>query len=351
LPLKRTISPDELVAMQAAAERMLEATPEADLALSGFPRSWEEPEMCVFLGPIGEYDFVKIAKDDSDIPVCLVRTRVGHVPALIVARLRTSRLISEGLEVVLNRNATREANEVPMELQSYQFRSKEKAALFNLRSQVDLNGSPCTILSYNKEAARWLVRLDLESDDTDILVSQVNLLPLWVQAGASTPAPLKAPREASASPKSEAEEIAEDADGDGDPEPNGSRGDAEPEPEREEGSEAEEAPKSKATKGKVKASHAVVVTGFPLWDASRITEYFARFGELRTILGADKAKHGKRKLLVAYCRKLNARRSQSHVNGAEVDGLTLQAFFPEDAPRKSGPTRRREPPGEHAANE
>ena len=342
--------------MQAAAERMLEATPEADLALAGFPSSWEEPQMCVFLGPIGEYDFVKIAKDHSDIPVCLVRTRLGHVPALIVARLRTSPLVAEGLEVVLNTNATREANtSVPVELESYQFRSKEKAALFNLRSQVDLNGSPCTILSYNKEAARWLVRLDLESDDTDILVSQDNLLPLWMQAGA-LPA-RKAPLE-EASPKSEAEEIAEEdpeAEADaGDAEPNGfesRRNDAEPEPEREEGSEAEEAPKSKATKGKVKASHAVVVTGFPLWDASRITEYFARFGELRTILGADKAKNGKRKLLVAYCRKLNARRSQSHVNGAEVDGLTLQAFFPEDAPRKSGPTRRREPPGEHAANE
>ena len=31
--------------LQAAAERMLEATPEADLALAGFPSSWEEPQM------------------------------------------------------------------------------------------------------------------------------------------------------------------------------------------------------------------------------------------------------------------------------------------------------------------
>lgn len=99
----------------------------------------------------------------------------------------------------------------------------------------------------------------------------------------------------------------------------------------------------------MKASHAVVVTGFPLWDSERITEYFARFGELRTILGADKAKHGKRKLLVAYCRKMNARRSQSRVNGAEVDGFTLQAFFPEDAPKKKG--QRRRAPGEGAADE
>ena len=55
---------------------------------------------------------------------------------------------------------------------------------------------------------------------------------------------------------------------------------------------------------------ALVVTGFPLWDLQQISQcahrgepdhrisrmgrYFARFGELRTILGANKNKGGKR---------------------------------------------------------
>eukprot|EP00438_Fugacium_kawagutii_P004105 Skav201493 [mRNA] locus=scaffold1996:31978:35921:- [translate_table: standard] len=50
------------------------------------------------------------------------------------------------------------------------------------RSQTDLNGSPCTVLSYDKEASRWLVRLDMEAEDNEILVSSSNLLPLWTQA-------------------------------------------------------------------------------------------------------------------------------------------------------------------------
>ena len=80
--------------------------------------------------------------------------------------------------------------------------------------------------------------------------------------------------------------------------------------------------------------------------------YFARFGELRTILGANKNKGGKRsgvrlglafgmshssyarqavesvcrKLLVAYCRKVNAKKSQQHVHGAEASMHQIPAM-------------------------
>lgn len=325
---------------EVAAERMLLEEPTADLSLAGFPASWGEPQMRVFLGPVGDYDSIRVVKDQNDIPVCLVQMRKGHVPALIAARLKTSSLLAEGLKVVLNSNTT---PEVPRSLVGYKFQAEERAALFNLRSQTDLNGSPCTILSYDKEASRWLVRLDLEDPaDNEILVSESNLLPLWPKTstsdnGHSGHSPANEPLEQKDDVMEEAHgETPEQMDGEGERAEDGSD------------HEQEEA-RAKASRGKVKASHAVVVTGFPLWDSERITEYFARFGELRTILGADKAKHGKRKLLVAYCRKMNARRSQSRVNGAEVDGFTLQAFFPEDAPKKKG--QRRRAPGEGAADE
>ncbi|CAK9103668.1 Low-affinity glucose transporter HXT3 [Durusdinium trenchii] len=320
---------------EAAAESMLEREPTADLALAGFP-NWQKAEMQVFLGPIGEYDEVKMVKDDYDTPVCLVWVSRGSIPALLAARLKTSRLISQGLQVVLAREHTQDFGTRSSGTRDYQFRNEERVVLLNLRSQTELNGTPCTILRFDSNSSRWLVRLDSEEEDNELLVSEANLLPLWAERSDEI--------EEALSPKAETGE-GEGSDGD----QRGARleqrelgeGDAEAEEEPEEQSEAEDTNLSRRSidkadsKGKVKASHAVVVTGFPLWDLERITEYFARFGELRTILGHDKAKNGRRKLLVAYCRKVNARTTQKRVDGTEIDGFKLHAFFPEKAEAKA----------------
>ncbi|CAJ1332221.1 unnamed protein product [Effrenium voratum] len=297
---------------EEAAERMLGKDPDADVAMAGFPSAWREPELRVFLGPVGEYEDVKVVKDPTGVAVCLVRASEGCIPSILAARLKMSHLTTTGLQVVLS---TKEVEDQAPQA-DHQFQKEERAALFNLRSQTELNGSPCTILRYDKEeSSRWLVRLETEQEDNEILVSAANLLPVWPKADAAD-----AEREVEDACDGDAEAEAEDIEmGHG--------------REGEELSEREEEPaKPKAeAKGKVKFSHAVVVTGFPLWDVQQITEYFARFGELRTVLGTDKAKNGKRKLLVAYCRKGNARRSQAHVDGAEIDGFKLHAFFPDDA--------------------
>eukprot|EP00439_Symbiodinium_sp_Y106_P036849 s6509_g4.t1 len=238
--------------------------------------------------------------------------------------------VVQGLRVVL---ATRKdsVHEVPKALSQHQFQAEERGALHGLRSQTELNGSPCSIVRYDQESRRWLVRLDIESEDNEILVSAANLLPLWLPEQAESLAEDKAesmPRGTESDGADARSTAAEDktkrsAEGPGQRK---AQEDAEGE-----ATPAAPASKAKAGKGTVKMSHALVVTGFPLWDLQQITQYFARFGELRTILGANKNKGGKRKLLVAYCRKVNAKKSQQHVHGAEIDGNKLSAVFADDS--------------------
>lgn len=314
-----------------AAERILEQDPSADLAMVGFPTSWREAELQVCVGPVCDCDRLRLVKDHSGIWVCIVQT--SSIPALLAARLRTSNLAREGLRVVL---ATRKdsVHEVPKALSQHQFQAEERGALHGLRSQTELNGSPCSIVRYDQESRRWLVRLDIESEDNEILVSAANLLPLWLPEQAESLAEDKAesmPRGAESDGADAKSIAAEDktkrsAEGPGQRKAQEADGDAEME-----ATPSAPASKAKAGKGTVKMSHALVVTGFPLWDLQQITQYFARFGELRTILGANKNKGGKRKLLVAYCRKVNAKKSQQHVHGAEIDGNKLSAVFADDS--------------------
>jgi len=327
--------------------RVLEQDPRADVAMAGFPANWREAELQVCLSPVCDCSRLSIVKDTSGVAVCLLQTRRSSVPALLVARLRSSNLAREGLRVAL---ASRKdaAHQVPKSFLQHQFQAEERGALHGLRSQTDLNGSPCTVVRYDQDSGRWLVRLDIASEDNEILVSAANLLPLWSPEQADSAAEEVADKEdmAEKAPENggtqedaelvedEAVDRGNDMEGVEDhateaPEEDG-QGKAKKSDLEEADAAAASAPKAEP-KGKVKMSHALVVTGFPLWDLQRINQYFARFGELRTILGANKTKGGKRKLLVVYVRKVNAKKSQQHVHGAEIDGHELSAVFADDS--------------------
>ena len=237
---------------------MLSEEPHADVALAGFPTEWREPELRVFLAPIGEYEEVKII-NRSDTPVCLIRAKATTLPALLSARLKTCRLMSSGLQVVMAREHVPQVK--PVSFLEYKFRREDRAALLNLRSQTELNGSPCTILKYDQQSSRWLVRLDSELEDNEILVSEANLLPLWLNPAQPTPESqtLTPPAADSAAPEAPEAEEEMSAEEEGGEENDATMQDADDAASEAEGNE------SKASKGKVggvKKLQKLVVLGF-----------------------------------------------------------------------------------------
>jgi len=149
--------------MKAAAVALLHKET-ADIVLVGFPSDWREPELCVFLVPLGGCQQIEI-REAHGFQLCMVHLEPTARSIQYAERLRSSLLVSEGLHIEVGSHRKEDAS---------MFRVGQTMMLQNLRSQTELNGQSCIVKEFDQETGRWLVQLK-SADGDEILVPAENL--------------------------------------------------------------------------------------------------------------------------------------------------------------------------------